>query len=164
MKADAPSAEVIHPYLNGAEALRGIGATRYVIDFEQRNQLEAAGYPAAFDWVQKKVLPSRIKSASEGKDKDGKERTHHKGFLARWWQLSFGRGELLASIDTFDRYIACSRVTKRPVFLFVSTKVRPGDALSCFAFECDCEARAAVSQEWTFASAASSRTTYVSAA
>ena len=154
VKSDPPSAEVIYPYLNGAEALRGVGVTRYVIDFEQRNQLEAAAYLGAFDWVQKKVLPARIKAASEGKDKDGKERTHHKAFLARWWQLSFGRSDLLASISAFDRYIACSRVTKRPVFLFVSTKVRPCDALSCFAFDDDYSfgvLQAAAHQQWFIA-------------
>ena len=31
----------------------------------------------------------------------------------------------------------CSRVTKRPVFMFVSPGIRPGDALSCFSFQDD---------------------------
>lgn len=137
VKGDAKSASVIFPYLNGDEALSGQGMSRYVLDFEQRDQLAAAGYANAFAWVKTKVLPDRVKAAEEGKDEHGKQRTHHKAFLARWWQLSFGRAELLAAIEDKGRYLVCSRVTKRPIFFFVASKVRPSDALSCFAFDDD---------------------------
>jgi len=36
-----------------------------------------------------------------------------------------------------SRYIVCSRVTRRPIFEFVSKDVRPGDALQVFNFEDD---------------------------
>lgn len=137
VKGDAKSAEVIYPYLNGDEALSGQGLTRYVLDFEQRDQLTAVGFPNAFEWVKKMVLPDRMKAAEEGKDEAGNQRSHHKAFLARWWQLSFGRADLLAAIGNKARYLVCSRVTKRPIFFFVSSHVRPSDALSCFAFDDD---------------------------
>jgi hypothetical protein len=35
------------------------------------------------------------------------------------------------------RYIACSRVTKRPIFSFVSSSVHPDSSLTCFAFADD---------------------------
>ncbi len=35
------------------------------------------------------------------------------------------------------RYLACSRVTKRPIFVFVCSTVRPGDALQVFALADD---------------------------
>lgn len=35
------------------------------------------------------------------------------------------------------RFIACSRVTKRPIFVFVDTAIRPADALQTFAFDDD---------------------------
>jgi hypothetical protein len=44
---------------------------------------------------------------------------------------------LIGKISQLSRYIVCSRITKRPIFLFVSSKFRPGDALSCFALEDD---------------------------
>ena len=108
-----------------------------MLDFEQRDQLAAAGYANAFAWVKANVLPDRMKAADEGKDEAGNQRTHHKAFLARWWQLSFGRADLLAAIEGKERYLVCSRVTKRPIFFFVSSQVRPSDALSCFAFDDD---------------------------
>ncbi|MCE2913570.1 MAG: DNA methyltransferase [Pseudomonadota bacterium] len=137
VKGDAKSSKVIFPYLNGDEALSGQGLSRFVLDFEQRDQLAAAGYANAFAWVKANVLPDRMKAADEGKDEAGNQRTHHKAFLARWWQLSFGRADLLAAIEGKERYLVCSRVTKRPIFFFVSSQVRPSDALSCFAFDDD---------------------------
>lgn len=137
VKGDAKSSKVIYPYLNGDEALSGQGLSRFVLDFEQRDQLAAAGYANAFAWVKANVLPDRLRAADEGKDEAGNQRTHHKAFLARWWQLSFGRAELLAAVEGKGRYLVCSRVTKRPIFFFVSSAVRPSDALSCFAFDDD---------------------------
>ncbi|MDR8032283.1 DNA methyltransferase [Burkholderia cenocepacia] len=137
VKGDSRSAQVIFPYLNGDEALSGQGFSRYVLDFEQRDQLAAAAYVNAFTWVKKTVLPDRMKAAEAGKDEAGNQRSHHKAFLARWWQLSFGRAELLAAIKNKGRYLVCSRVTKRPIFFFVGSHIRPSDALSCFAFDDD---------------------------
>jgi hypothetical protein len=129
--------EVLFPYLNGREFLEGGAMDRSVVDFGQRDQLQAASYDAAFDWVRRNVLPDREAAAKEGIDADGNLRPHHKHFLARWWQLSFPRPELVSQIEHLSRFIVCSRVTKRPIFVFVSPKIRPGDALSCFTFEDD---------------------------
>lgn len=137
VRGDTKSSTVIFPYLNGDEALSGQGISRFVLDFEQRDQLAAAGFANAFAWAKANVLPDRMKAADEGKDEAGKQRTHHKAFLARWWQLSFGRADLIAAIEGRERYLVCSRVTKRPIFFFVSSEVRPSDALSCFAFDDD---------------------------
>jgi hypothetical protein len=135
---DPRSAEVIHPYLNGVEVLtKGGAADRFVLDFEQRNQLEAAGYTAAFDWVRNRVLPDRERKAKEGADADGNVRSHHKGFLERWWQLSFGRPEMLSVIKPLPRYLACSYVTKRPIFLFISGTFRPSNLIQVFGFDDD---------------------------
>ena len=138
LKKAANTAEVTFPYLNGQEFLAGDGKLdRFVIDFGARDQLQAAAYGAAFDWVKNNVLPDRERKAKEGVDKDGNTRPHHKQFLSRWWQLSFPRPELISQVERLGRFIVCSRVTKRPVFVFVSPAIRPGDALSCFTFEDD---------------------------
>lgn len=138
IRKDAKTAEITFPYLNGREFLSGDGMmNRYVIDFSQRDQLQAAAYSAAFEWVMRNVLPDREKNAQEGVSAGGSMRPHHKQFLARWWQLSFPRIELMAQVEKLSRFIVCSRVTKRPVFVFVSPKIRPGDALSCFTFDDD---------------------------
>lgn len=138
IRADAASSDIIHPYLIGDEILSDSGKPeRFVLDFEQRDILAAQQYKAAFDHVEKTVLPARQKAAEDGKDQQGKMRPHHKRFLDRWWKLSWDRADLINSTKQISRYLVCSRVTKRPVFVFVSSLIRPGDALQAFIFDDD---------------------------
>ena len=138
LRKDARSAEIMFPYLNGEEALTGSGTPkRFVIDFGTMNQLDAASYTGAFDWVRSRVLPDRQRKADEGKDADGIVRPHHKQFLARWWQLSFGRPELILEISKIPRYLACSLVTKRAIFIFVDAAIRPSNLLQIFTLADD---------------------------
>lgn len=138
VKLDPHSAEIIHPYLNGVEVLTlGGEGERFVLDFEQMDQLTAASYPGAFAWVRENVLPDRQEKAEEGKDADGKMRPHHKAFLSRWWQLGFGRPEMLSVLKPLPRYLACAYVTKRPVFLFISLEFRPSNLIQVFGFTDD---------------------------
>jgi hypothetical protein len=134
---DPSSRRVIYPYLNGVDALTGSSLDRYVLDFEQMTQLEAAGFPGAFGWVKSHVLPDRERKAKEGIDKDGNLRPHHRAFLARWWQLSFGRPEMLSVIKPLPRYLACAYVTKRPIFMFISSAIRPSNLIQVFGFSDD---------------------------
>lgn len=134
----AKDAAVVFPYLIGDEILSGRGTPeRFVIDFQQRSLLDAQEFPAAFSRVKNKVLPDRMKAAEEGKDADGNIRPHHKQFLEKWWKLSWDRAEMIREIQKVSRYMVCSRVTKRPIFTFVSKAIRPGDALQVFLFEDD---------------------------
>jgi hypothetical protein len=138
VQRDPKTSEVAYRYLNGDEFLSGrVGAPRFVLDFGQRDVLQAAAFPAAYEWVKANVLPDRERKAEEGIGADGKMRSHHKAFLSRWWQLAFPRPELIGQIEKLPRYIVCSRVTKRPLFVFVSPAIRPGDALSVFTFADD---------------------------
>jgi SAM-dependent methyltransferase len=134
---DPRNAEVTFPYLNGDDALSGVGFERYVIDFGQRDRFTAESYPLPFDHVRSTVLPARERKAEEGKDAAGKVRPHHKAFLAHWWRLSFGRPEMLSVITPLPRYLACSYVTKRPIFIFVSSAVRPSNLIQVFGFADD---------------------------
>lgn len=137
VRNDPRSAEALFPYLNGLDALTGAAMDRYVLDFEQRNQLQAAAYSTAFEWVKTRVLPDRERKAKQGVDQCGKVRPHHKAFLSRWWQLSFGRPEMLSVIKPLPRYLACAYVTKRPIFMFVSSAVRPSNLIQVFGFADD---------------------------
>ena len=134
---DPRNAEVTFPYLNGDDALSGAGFERYVIDFGPRDRFTAESYPLPFDHVRSTVLPARERKAEEGKDAAGKVRPHHKAFLAHWWRLSFGRPEMLSVITPLPRYLACSYVTKRPIFFFVSSAIRPSNLIQVFAFADD---------------------------
>jgi len=137
LQKDPSSISVIHPYLNGVDALTGTTLDRYVLDFEQMSQMDAAEHSGAFQWVKTHVLSDRERKAKEGIDKDGKLRPHHRAFLARWWQLSFGRPEMLSVIKPLPRYLACAYVTKRPIFMFVSSSIRPSNLIQVFGFADD---------------------------
>ncbi|WP_230971725.1 DNA methyltransferase [Nitrogeniibacter aestuarii] len=130
--------ELLFPYFVGKEVLGGtVSAKRFILDFGQRDILGAQAFPVSIAHVEEKVLPARQQAAEKGKTKTGKMRPHHKAFLDRWWQLSWGRADMVAALKPLSRFIACSRVTTRPIFFFLSSKCRPGDALQVFAFEDD---------------------------
>ncbi len=139
IKSDPRSREIIHPYLVGREVLSGDGVPdRYLIDFQQRNMIEAQSFSGAFHRIEKQVLPDRLAGAEKGKDADGDMRPHHKQFLERWWKLAWDRADMIADIAKLHgRFLVCSRVTKRPIFLFICSDIRPGDALQTFLFDDD---------------------------
>jgi hypothetical protein len=51
--------------------------------------------------------------------------------------MSYPREDMIAAITTLPRFIVCGQVTKRPVFEFVSPKIRPNAACMVFAHEDD---------------------------
>lgn len=53
-------------------------------------------------------------------------------FLKSWWKLSYARDGLMDIIASLPRYIVCGRVTKRPIFEFISSVIHPNDALQVF--------------------------------
>ena len=135
---DPDSSPVIYPYLIGREILTGDGKPeRYVIDFDRRGLIECQAYQGAFTRIQSVVLPDRRRKAEEGKDGDGEMRPHHRQFLERWWKLSWDRADLVHSLISVRRFLVCSRVTKRPIFVFVDSTIRAGDALQAFIFADD---------------------------
>ncbi|PZQ76958.1 MAG: class I SAM-dependent DNA methyltransferase [Variovorax paradoxus] len=138
LKAEPPTADLLFPYFVGKEVLGGVTlAKRRLLDFGQRDLLEARGYPKALKLVEKQILPKRLKAMEVGAGGSEEERSHHKQFLERWWQLSYRRSDMLDAISGLKRYLACSRVTTKPIFFFITSQIRPGDALQVFAFEDD---------------------------
>lgn len=129
--ADPKSAEVIHPYLVGDDLLSGVvQAPRYIIDFGGLDVLRAQSFSKAFGHVKNVVLPAMGKAAQEAK-------SERLSSIQQWWQHWRRRAELMEVINGLPRYLACSRVTKKPLFTFVRSSVRPGDALQVFALSDD---------------------------
>jgi hypothetical protein len=140
--------EVLHPYLITSDLIgkKAPKPQRYVIDFQGLSLLEAQEFPKLFEIVKKKVLPAREKAAGREsarnskaleKNPDTKVNKHHANFLGKWWQLSYGREDLVSALRKISRYIVCGSVTRRPIFAFVSTSIRPNAALQVFAYEDD---------------------------
>ena len=120
--------------------------SRYVIDFSPRNQFEAQRYEKPFHRVKTLVLPDRKLAAEEeaertraarGEDSEARVNRHHANFLARWWLLSYPRGELMGRLKLQPRYIVCGQVTKRPIFEFVEASIHPNAALIVFPLSDD---------------------------
>lgn len=148
VQSDPASREVTRPYLTGDDLVGrlGSGPSRWVIDFGARDQLAARKYKSAFARVRECVLPDREAAAQRENERNAEVRRdkptasvnhHHNGFLRRWWQLTWPRGELIATLTTLPRYVACSRVTKRPIFEFIASAVHPSDALTAFTLADD---------------------------
>lgn len=142
------NAEVIFPYLIGDDLLseKPPLPKRYVIDLHPRDILTASKYTIPLNQIKELVLPTRQAAAKEEEKRNiealkdnpkAKVNRHHQNFLAKWWLLSYPRAELIKKISNLSRYIACSRVTKRPVFDFVDFRIRPSDALQVFPLSDD---------------------------
>ena len=147
---DPKSASVIYPYLIGDELNPDGQPTRFIIDIAAHDVVSAeAMAPGAMQRLRKMVLPQRQERAKEEAKKNrllleadpGRNVTwHRKNFLDRWWKLAWRRGEMVRAITALPRYIALSRVavwTRQSVYVFVSPKIRPGDAVQVFAFDDD---------------------------
>ena len=57
--------------------------------------------------------------------------------LNKWWLLRRGKEDMLQLIRGLKKYIACARVTQRPIFEFLSSEINPNDKLMAFVFEDD---------------------------
>lgn len=137
VEKDSESSKVIFPFLIGREMLsKDRLPKRFVIDFGKKNIIEARKYKGAFSHIEATVLVDVQKKAQNEKEKSDEEGDWN-AHLQIWWRHWRGRPELFEALDGLERYIAVSRVTKRPIFDFVSTKIHPGDALIAFALEDD---------------------------
>lgn len=148
VRADPSNATVIYPFLTADGMLTNPGALpeRFVIDLHGRSIHEAQAYKAPFLRIKTSVLPARTEAAAREvernaqilKDSPGAAvNRHHANFLSKWWQLSYPRADMVERLNLMHRMIVCGQVTKRPVFAFISARIRPNAALMVFAFEDD---------------------------
>jgi hypothetical protein len=99
--------------------------------------VEAQEYPAVLKIIQERVLPGWAENAKKERETTKKETGEHQRRLETWWLLKRRRGELISQIENLSRFIACSRVAKRPIFVFLSSRIRPDSSLTCFTFSDD---------------------------
>lgn len=139
---------VLKPFMIGNDliASKRPGPGRYVIDFQGLDVIEAESFKDQFAKVRTTVLPKRKEAAEEeaernhevlAQDPSAKVNRHHENFLKHWWVLSYPREAMVREITALPRYIVCGRVTKRPIFEFLSSSIRPNDALQVFTFNDD---------------------------
>jgi len=139
-----PEAEgITFPYLIADELLGSINSqpSRYAIDFQPRMTLpDVMKYKKTFEIIKTRVLTTMIKNAEKEKEqyKDlEKKVTVRQNHLEKWWLFWRRREELITKLNSINRYIACGQVTKRPIFEFISKKIRPNAALIAFPLNDD---------------------------
>jgi len=131
------SAAVVVPYLIGRELLADFKIVRWAIDFGNRGMQEAATFKSAFAHCKLAVLPEvqrRYEDARNAGTDMAKAREEH---LGRWWQFWNRRDGLSETLRSLPRYVGCSRVTRRPVMVFLSSAICPSDLVQVFAFDDD---------------------------
>jgi len=135
IESDGSSADVIHAYLTGREIVTGDGTPeRFIIGFGRKSIIEAQQFPKALDRIQSLVLPDLQKKADQEHEKESSRKAH----MDRWWMLWRDRREMFDGFGRLcGRFIACSRVTKRPVFVFMTTSIWPSDKVQAFLLDDD---------------------------
>ena len=145
---DSTYKDVLFPFMNANDMIgtKDCQPKRFVIDFSSKSLTECQKYPKLFKQIKENVLPKREKEAKKEQERNeeilkdnpkAKVNKHHKNFLNKWWVLSYAREKLVSKISHKKRYIVCGRVTKRPIFQFLSSDIHPSDAMQAFIFDDD---------------------------
>ena len=133
MISDNPKlAQVIFPYMIGRDLIEDSAPSRWIIDFAKRDLLEASRFGPALERVKKLVMPTVLAKATAERTATGKETTRWTRMAERWWQFRDYQPGTMAAIANLPRYVAASRVTKRPIFAFVSNSIHPDNTLMVF--------------------------------
>lgn len=110
--ADPANSDVVRPYLNGEDmnSRPDVSASRWVVDFNERDMAAAARYVLPFEYVERSVMPDRTSH------KDAAIRKHP------WWRFWRNAGAMRKAIATADTVIVIPRVTAHPAFARVTAE------------------------------------------
>ena len=116
MHEDPKLAQCLRPYMIGRDLVELGRPSRWIIDFGQNDVFFARGFEKAFERVKSTVMPDVLAHAEDEKRKTGKTTTRWTRVAERWWQFRDYQPGTINAIRSVPRYVACSRVTKRPIF------------------------------------------------
>ena len=148
VKRDRRNRQALMPYLIGRDLVgnpRGL-PSRYVIDFNELDIIEIRNFPDLYKLISETVLPERQRKAKAeiqkndealAANQESNVNSVQQQRLTKWWTHNNRQSELSSYLQTIDRYICCSQVTKRPIFDFVATSICPSNMMKVFAFEDD---------------------------
>lgn len=126
---DPVNAQVVFPYVTGEDvnSRPDCTASRWVIDFNERNESDAASYPAPFARVRDTVKPERQRINHDG------EFVLRKPLPQRWWQYADRRPALRNAIAGLAEVLVIARVSKAVMPVRVHTGQVFSDRLGVFA-------------------------------
>ncbi|KWV60220.1 DNA methyltransferase [Bradyrhizobium macuxiense] len=110
------NSDVVRPWLNGQDVTRR-SSDRWIVDFADMPEKDAAVYEAPFEYVRRNVKPLR--------DKNNRERRR-----IFWWQHGETVPGLRKKTIGLKRLIATPRVSKHRIFVWVSLKVLPDSRIN----------------------------------
>jgi hypothetical protein len=122
----------LRPYMIGRDLVEHGKPTRWIIDFGQNDIFHAMAFPRAFERVKEIVMPDVLAHAEEEKLKTGRTTTRWTRVAERWWQFRDYQPGTIRAARSVPRYVACSRVTKRPIFEFIHNGINPDNTLMVF--------------------------------
>jgi hypothetical protein len=127
--ADARNAEVLFPYLNGEDlnSRPDASASRWVIDFNDRSEAEAASYELPFRRLVETVKPERQRVKRDGSF------VLRRPLPERWWQYGEKRPALRRAIAALAEVLVITRHSKTVMPLRVPTGQVPSEACVVFA-------------------------------
>jgi hypothetical protein len=140
LKKEPASRPYIQPYLTGDDILGNLNSSpsRYAIDLNRCEDLFSAMEAGqAYKLVEEMVMPAMKANAKKERELSKKDTGPRQSHVRQWWKYWRGRTELLDKLEVLPRYIACARVTRRPIFEFVHNSIRPNDALQVFPLSDD---------------------------
>ena len=129
--ADPRNAEVVFPYLNGEDlnSRPDTSASRWVIDFNDRSEVQASEYDLPFARTHDTVKPERQKLKPDG------SYVMRSPLPERWWQYGEKRPALRSAIAGLPEVLVISRVSKTVMPTRVPTGQVFSDKLDVFATE-----------------------------
>ena len=99
------NASVLLPWRNGAD-VTSRSRDRWIVDFKDRTDMEAALYSSPYEYVRNAVRPGRLTSGSSS------ERRH-------WWLLARRASDMVNRVSCLPRFIATPRVAKYRLFVWL---------------------------------------------
>ncbi|WP_404338247.1 class I SAM-dependent DNA methyltransferase [Sphingomonas sp. MMS12-HWE2-04] len=115
--------EIVFPLINGSDIARR-KSDRWIINFGERSQAEAALYEAPFEHIRKTVKPMR------DQNNDDWRRTH-------WWRLGRSGSDLMIATANRERIILTPRVAKFRSFIWAAPSTLPDSAVVAIARDDD---------------------------
>jgi hypothetical protein len=127
LAADPRNAECLLPYLNGDDfnGQPDQTPTRYVIQFDERSEMDARAYPTLWRIVEDRVLPER-------RTKDARK---YPRMVNEWWKHWNNRQELYRQARRLQRVLVRSRIGDQHAIAFVPTSWCYNEKTIVFAYE-----------------------------
>lgn len=122
-------AEVLAPYLNGDELNSSPlhRPSKWAVNFGDRSESEARGYPESWRIVESQVRPLR----------EGLAPSSYPGLRQRWWQYWRSRSELYRALACKSRALVIAQTSKTVMPVFVQMPVWFDKALRIFTYDDD---------------------------